>query len=422
MMNRKKIEHDSALAAAQRAKNAVRANLGVGAKMRQQALLYLSQQLSLGAQQERILAANQHDRDNAIHAGQNTAFLDRLTLNPHRLNALATAVAEIAKGPEVLGEIVSRWQRPDGLIIERQRVPLGVIAMIFEARPGVVVEAAALAIKSGNVMLLKGGALAANTNQVLAQIVNDSIEHFCPPDTIQLITNKSELADLLQYRDLIDVVIPRGGEALINFVYAHSKIPVIAHFRGLCHLYLHGDALFEQALAISLNAKVQRPGVCNAIETLIIHQDLVGDFLDQLLSALAQESVELRLDPMISELYPQYPTASPADWAQEYLDKILAVKVVRSLEEAIDHIAQYGSHHSEAICTQNPQVADIFVQEVDASCVLVNASTRFNDGGELGLGAELGISTSKLHAYGPMGAREMTTIRFVVRGNGHVRV
>lgn len=419
-----------ALEKAIKAKEASLAFSKSNSKDRNAALLEISN--TLLSSSDAILAANQLDVDNAKKSGLSDALIDRLRLNPDRIKSMAHAVEAIAKQEEVVGVITSEHQRSDGLIIKKQRVPLGVIGMIFESRPNVVVDCAALAIKSGNAILLKGGREAENSNKALADVVRHSIKKFIPENVVQLVESRSEIADLLTLKDYIDVMIPRGGDQLIQYVYDNAKMPVIAHFKGICHGYVHADADLAKAKAICLNAKAQRPGVCNAMETLLLHKDLPAHFVEDLFNDFLKEGVELRLDSSLinssiinSTIFKNHPaikSAQEEDWQTEYLDKVLSVKQVGHLSEAISHIQKYGTRHTEFICTKDPTAAQQFQQQIDASCVMVNASSRFNDGGELGLGAEIGISTTKIHAYGPMGAREMTIERFLVEGQGHIRV
>lgn len=366
----------------------------------------------------RILAENKKDLDQASQNKLSSALIDRLTLTEKSLKSLSDACIAIAQQPQVVGEIVEEYKRPNGLTIQKQRVPIGVIGMIFESRPNVVVDGAALAIKSGNAIILKGGKEASFSNAVLFLVTQEAIQGILPNDSVMLIQTRDEVNELLKLNEYIDLMVPRGGSDLIRFVREHATMPVVAHDKGLCHLYVHKDAVVD-AEKIILNAKVQRPGVCNALESLILHQDYSGNkkIIDSLLAA----GVEVRGDEKTRALNPQVKTATNVDYATEYLDKIISVSVVSSEDQAINHIKKYSSHHTEAILCENEKVIEKFLNSLDASCLVVNASTRFNDGGELGLGAELGISTSKLHAYGPMGAKEMTTTRFIVLGQGQIR-
>jgi len=391
----------------------------ISEEFREKALQRVSE--ALIQEKEKIIEENQKDIEKGKAEGLSEAFIDRLTLNESRVKSMAEAVLSIAKGPRVLGEIVSEFKRDDGLIIQKERIPIGVIAMIFESRPNVVIDCGALAFKSGNSIILKGGKEANYSNQILTNIFQEAIKDYVNPDVIQLLDSREDVQEILTLKESIDVVIPRGGEALIQYVYENSKIPVIAHFKGLCHIYVHEDADLEKAVDICMNAKTQRPGVCNAMETLLVHEKIADRFLPKLLTKLDSEDVEIRGCPKTKDLFSKALEATLGDYYTEHLDKILSVKVVPTHEKAISHIEEHGTHHTEAILAKNPRVIETFQKRVDASCIVVNASTRFNDGGELGLGAELGIATTKLHSYGPMGAREITTTRFIVKGEGHTR-
>lgn len=378
---------------------------------------------ALRARRDEVRKANQRDLAAAQEADLAPVLRDRLDLNEARFESMVQGVEAIANQPEVVGAIVHEHTRDDGLVIQKQRVPLGVIAMIFESRPNVVCDCAALAIKSGNAIVLKGGKEAAYSNAALAGIVQDAIAPCLPRAAVTLLDSKDRagVQELLQLQEQIDVVIPRGGEGLIRFVYEHATMPVIAHFRGLCHVFVDADCDPQQALKICVNAKAQRPGVCNAAETILVHRDLSTDWLPALAEALRDQGVEVRGCERTCAVVSDCRPATDADWDTEYLDAIVSLRVVDGLTEAIDHIARHGTFHTEVICTRNQEHAARFCQAVDASCVVVNASSRFNDGGQLGIGAELGISTTKFHAYGPMGAAEMTTTRYCVRGTGHIR-
>ena len=342
-----------------------------------------------------IAAANEVDLAAAREAGHPAAFLDRLRLDAQRIAAMAAALRDIAALPDPVGEVVESYTRPNGLRVERVRAPLGVVLMIYESRPNVTAEAAALCLRSGNAALLRGGSEALQTNAAIAACFPEDAVQLVPPD-------RALLDKLLQLDDRIDLCIPRGGPSLIKFIAERSRIPVIKHYQGVCHLYVAADADLDMAEKIIVNAKTQRPGVCNALECVLLDEAVAGEMLPRLKRAMPQ--VELN-----------------QEYGVEFLDLKLAVAVVRGLDEALAHIARYGSKHTEAIVARDQRLAEAFIAGVDASCVLWNASTRFNDGGELGLGAEIGISTSKLHAYGPMGLRELTCTRFVVRGDGQVR-
>jgi glutamate-5-semialdehyde dehydrogenase len=379
---------------------------------------------AIDAARSEILAANSRDLAAARDAGLAPAMLDRLRLDEARVAGLSRAVREIAAAPEVLGRVERTEVRPNGLEIQRVRIPLGVIAMIYEARPNVTTDAAALCLKAGNACILRGGREALESNRALLRAVAAGlVAGGLPAEAVQLVplTDREAIADLVKLDDLIDLCIPRGGEGLIRYVAEHARVPVIKHYKGVCHVYVHAAADLDQALRIVENAKVQRPGVCNALETLLIDREVAPAFVPRLVAALG-ERVELRGDDTVRALGgPAVRPATDDDWHAEYLDLILAVRVVDGLAAAIDHIERYGSSHTESILTRDPAAAERFLRDVDSSTVMVNASTRFADGGELGLGAEIGISTTRLHAYGPMGAEGLTTTKFVVRGTGQIR-
>ncbi len=368
-----------------------------------------------------ILRANERDVKLAKKKGLSRALIDRLTLNPARIENMAKSLREVASLPDPVGRIMKTTRRPNGLVIKKIRVPIGVIAMIYEARPNVTVEASGLALKSGSAIILKGGSEAQNSNLFITKILNET--KGLPERAIQLIrtTSRKAVKELLRLDDYIDLVIPRGGEGLIQMVRRESTIPVIAHAKGLCHTYVDGDADLNMAERVVYNAKVQRPGVCNALETLLVHRDVAKRFLLRMIKRLEGAGVEVRGCPKSRRIAPGINKAKEIDWQAEYLDLILSIKVVKGLTEALDHISRYGSHHSEAIITRNKRAAEKFLKEVDASAVFINASTRLNDGGEFGLGAEIGISTQKLHARGPMGLEELTTYKYLVYGKGQVR-
>ncbi|MBA2538310.1 MAG: glutamate-5-semialdehyde dehydrogenase [Deltaproteobacteria bacterium] len=367
-----------------------------------------------------ILAANANDV--AAASKLSAAMIDRLRLDDARIASLARAVREIAAAEELVGRIDRTETRPNGLIVERVRIPLGVIAMIYEARPNVTVDAAALCLKAGNACILRGGREALESNRaLLAAVQAGLVSAGLPREAVQLVpfVEREAIADLVALEDLIDLAIPRGGEGLIRYVAEHARVPVIKHYKGVCHIYVHSGDLHD-AVEIVRNAKVSRPGVCNALETLLVDSSIAGAFIPRLVAALPE--VELRGDDATRALGgPSVRAATEEDWFAEYLDLILAVRVVDGVEAAIRHIEHYGSSHTESILTTETLTAERFVREVDSSTVMVNASTRFADGGELGLGAEIGISTTRLHAYGPMGAEGLTTTKFVVRGNGQTR-
>ncbi len=369
-----------------------------------------------------ILEENEKDLRAAKKQNLSTALTDRLVLNEIRVNAIAQSVLEVAQQEEVLGKIIEEKIRDDGLKIQKELIPLGVVAMIFESRPNVVIDSASIAIKSGNAVILKGGKEAAHSNKVLTKLVQDSLkDNGLSEHCVEQIEARDEVSEVLKLNEYIDVVIPRGGERLIHYVYENATMPVIAHFKGLCHIYVHKDANLEQATEIILNAKTQRPGVCNALESLLLHKSLPEKFKKDIIKKLFEHNVELRVSEDLQTLNNATKLARAEDYATEYLDLILSIKTVLNEDEAIAHINTYGSHHTESILALDPDIIKKFQQAIDCSCLMVNASTRFNDGGELGLGAELGISTSKFHAYGPMGVKELTTARYLITGKGHIR-
>lgn len=376
------------------------------------------------AQSDYLVAENRKDLDTAKTAGISEAMLDRIALNGDRIRGMAKGIREVAALPDPVREIVKMWQRPNGLQVGRMRIPLGVIAIIYEARPNVTADAAALCLKSGNAVILRGGSEAHFSNQAIGQILRNACARTrVPPEAVQVVQTKDHalVQELLQLEDDIDLVIPRGGEELIRAVVAHSKVPVIKHYKGVCHVYVDADASLEMAERICMNAKVQRPSVCNAMETLLVHQAIAPTLLPSLIAKYQAAGVEIRGCEKTRDLVSGIKKATEADWTTEYLDLILSVRVVKDMDEAIDHIERYGSAHTETIVTTNYQRSRDFIDRVHSSAVMVNASTRFNDGGELGLGAEIGISTSKIHAFGPMGLEELTTTKFVVLGDGQIR-
>jgi len=371
-----------------------------------------------------IRQENEKDLALAKEQGLSSAMLDRLTLDAKTLQSMADALHEVAALPDPVGEVTGMWKRPNGLVVGRVRVPLGVIGFIYESRPNVTVDAASLCLKAGNAVILKGGSEAIQSNLILGQILREALEETgLPPAAIQVIptTERDATRILLQQEEEVDVIIPRGGEGLIRFVTDHSRIPVLRHYKGVCHVYVDEFADLAMAAEICFNAKVQRPGVCNAMETMLVHEKVADAFLPAVFKRFRDAGVEIRGCPRTLALMPEAKPAEPSDWPAEFLDLILAVKVVKGLDEALDHIEKYGSNHTEAIVTNHYDRAQRFLEEVNSSVVLVNASTRFNDGNQLGLGAEIGVNTSKLHAFGPMGLAELTTQKFIVYGNGQIR-
>jgi glutamate-5-semialdehyde dehydrogenase len=385
-------------------------------------LLLMADQLE--AQCDFLLEKNRKDLEFAKNAGVSSAVLDRIALNPARVTAMANGLRDVAALPDPVHEVVKMWRRPNGLQVGRMRIPLGVIGMIYEARPNVTADAAALCLKSGNAVILRGGSEAHHSNQAIGAVLRQACgKTRVPQDAVQVVQLKDHalVNELLQLEQYIDLIIPRGGEELIRAVAASSKIPVIKHYKGVCHVYVEADASMEMAERICFNAKVQRPSVCNAMETLLVHEAIAAKVLPPMIAKLQSAGVEIRGCSKTCALVPGAKPAKESDWSEEYLDLILAVRVVKNMDEAIEHIEKYGSEHTESIVTTNYQRAREFVDRVNSSAVMVNASTRFNDGGELGLGAEIGISTSKIHAFGPMGLEELTTTKFIVFGDGQVR-
>lgn len=407
---------------AKKSKQASKVLRGLKDDKRKELLLKLAD--NLDSRMNEVLDANKKDLAYAEEVNLNQALKDRLMLNNDRIKAMSDGVRSIANQDEVVGKLYQEFTNDEGLKIARQRVPLGVILMIFESRPNVVIDCAALSLKSSNAIILKGGKEAKFSNEILGTIIQDTLKGDLPVECVQVLASDSreEVDSLLSLDEYIDVVIPRGGERLIEHVYKNAKMPVIAHFKGLCHMYIDKDADLKKAVDLVINAKTQRTGVCNAIETLLVHKDVVAEFAPTLTKSLKDRDTELRADSeFIKASGQEMKTATEEDWATEYLENILSIRTVNSLEEAVSHIDQHGSFHTECIVTENETAKTTFLNQVDASCVAINASTRFNDGGQLGLGAELGISTTKFHAYGPMGAEQMTTSRYVIVGNGNVR-
>ena len=371
-----------------------------------------------------IQAENGKDLVQAEEKGLSTAMLDRLTVNDEIIASMVTGLNDVVGLNDPVGTMSPTWIRPNGLQVARMRIPLGVIGIIYESRPNVTVDAAGLCLKAGNAVILRGGSEAFHSNQALAKIIHRALENTELPQTsVQVVPvrEREAVLTLLQQEEFVDLIIPRGGEGLIRFVVQNSKIPVLKHYKGVCHVYVDDDADFEMAREICFNAKVQRPGVCNAMETLLVHQAAAEAFLPEMAKRFAAAGVEIRGCDTTCRILANAKKAVEWDWPAEYLDLILSIKVVEDMDEAIAHIAKYSSRHTEAIVTRNYDRAKRFVREADSSVVLVNASTRFNDGGQLGLGAEIGISTSKLHAFGPMGLEELTTTKFVVHGDGQIR-
>lgn len=371
-----------------------------------------------------LIDENRKDLEAGEKKGLSSAMLDRLMLDETRIKAMADGLREVANLPDPVGEVTRMWKRPNNLMVGKMRIPLGVIGIIYEARPNVTADAAALCLKAGNSVILRGGSEAIHSNLAIARILGREMERAgIPQAALSVIPfpEREGVLEMLKQEEFIDLIIPRGGESLIRFVVEHSKIPVIKHYKGVCHIFVDSSADFDMAERIVVNAKVQRPGVCNALETLLIHKDVAETFIPRIAQTLTDLKVELRGDDCVREFAPQATPATEEDWQAEYLELILAVRVVDGLDDAINHINAYGSLHTEAIVTGDYHNSQRFIREVNSSTVLVNASTRFADGNQLGLGAEIGISTTKLHSFGPMGLEDLTTTKFIVYGDGQIR-
>lgn len=414
---------DAMLDVAARAKRAARSLASASGRARRKAVEDVA--VLLEARKDAVTAANAKDVEAARAAGLDPAKLQRLTVTPKVLASMIQGCREVAALSDPVGEIESMWKRPNGMLVGRMRIPLGVVAMIYEARPNATVDAAVLCLMSGNACILRGGSEAFHSNAALCAIIQEALAGAgLPVDAVQVPETKDRQAvtELLKMNEYIDVVIPRGGESLIRAVAEQATMPVLKHFKGVCHIYVDRDADLDRAAEIVFNAKTQYPSACNALECLLVHQAVANELLPRVAGRLAPAGVRFKACPASLPLLG--PSAEPAaedDWGREYLDLVLAVRIVASMNEALEHIARFGSNHTEAILTNDHAKAMRFVREVDASLVLVNASTRFNDGNQLGLGAEIGISTSKLHAYGPMGLKELTSTKFVALGEGQVR-
>jgi glutamate-5-semialdehyde dehydrogenase len=407
---------------AQNARLAARNISRVTSAAKNNALLQMA--VELKSNRDFLLAENAKDISKAKQSGLSLALIDRLTLDKATIESMAQGLREVAHLPDPVGKVTSMWRRPNGLLVGRMRIPLGVIGIIYESRPNVTVDASALCLKSGNAVILRGGSEAINSNLAIASILQEVLrQNSLPENAIQVIplTDREAVSAMLQLDEYIDLIIPRGGEELIRAVVAQSKIPVIKHYKGVCHIFVDAQADKDMAVNICFNAKVQRPGVCNAMETLLVHKDIAREFLPQVAGKLQKAGVVFRGCARARSILKNIETATEDDWSAEYLDLILAVRVVDSIDEAIAHIEKYGSLHTESIITNDYNNSQRFLNEVNSSTVLVNASTRFSDGFELGLGAEIGISTTKLHAFGPMGLEELTTTKFIIYGNGQVR-
>jgi glutamate-5-semialdehyde dehydrogenase len=371
-----------------------------------------------------LVAENAKDLEAGRQKGLSGAMLDRLMLDEARIAGIAGALREVAALPDPVGEVTGMRKRPNELMVGKMRIPLGTIGIIYEARPNVTADAAALCLKAGNAVILRGGSEAINSNRAIAGILQGVMtEMGIPEAALSLIpfTEREGVLEMLKQEESIDLIIPRGGESLIRFVVENSRIPVIKHYKGVCHVFVDQSADFDKAEAIIVNAKTQRPGVCNALETLLIHEDVAAEFIPRIAATLSALKVELRGDEEFRKYCPSATAATEEDWGAEYLELILACRVVDDMDAAIAHINRYGSLHTESIITSDYSRAQRFIREVNSSCVMVNASTRFADGNQLGLGAEIGISTTKLHSFGPMGLEDLTTTKFIVYGDGQVR-
>lgn len=371
-----------------------------------------------------VKEANKKDLEAAKNKGLSKAMIDRLTVTDKVLETMSGGIKEVAGLSDPIGEISRMWKRPNGLMVGKMRIPLGVIGLIYEARPNVTADAAALCLKSGNAVILRGGSEAIHSNLAVAKVLQDACkEEGISEAAIQVVqtTDREAVLELLKLEEYIDLIIPRGGEGLIRFVVENSKIPVIKHYKGVCHIFVDEFADLKMAEDVCFNAKVQRPGVCNAMETLLVHKNIAGEFLPKMGKKFEEAKVEIRGCGETRKILPSAKPAAEEDWSAEYLDLILAVKIVNDMDEAMRHIAKYGSLHTESIITKDYDNSRRFLREVNSSTVIVNASTRFSDGFQLGLGAEIGISTTKIHAFGPMGLLELTTQKFIILGDGQIR-
>ena len=410
------------IAQARGAKRAAEILANLSTEMKDAALEAIATELENSM--EEILAENRKDLEAGEKAGLSKALLDRLLLNEARIRSMAEGLREIIKLKDPVGDVIEMWRRPNGLMVGKMRVPIGVIGIIYEARPNVTIDAAGLCLKAGNAVILRGGSEAINSNRILAWIAAEAIARVgLPAGCIQLVqtTDREAVSALLGLNEYLDLLIPRGGAGLIRRVINEARVPVIETGTGNCHIYVDEGADLQMALDIVFNAKTSRPGVCNAVETLLVHRDIAPDFLPEIYRLFKQNQVELRGCPATREIIPDINEAVESDWEEEYLDYILAVKVVDDFDEAVSHINTYGTKHSEAIITNDYSRSQRFLKEVDAAAVYVNASTRFTDGNQFGLGAEIGISTQKLHARGPMGLNELTTCKYIIYGQGQIR-
>jgi glutamate-5-semialdehyde dehydrogenase len=408
-----------------RAREAARALARSGTDQKNAALRAMADRLAAGG--DAILEANRADLDKAAADGIGGAMLERLTLNPKRIQAMAEGIRQVAALEDPVGKVIAEWTRPNGLRISKVRVPIGVIGIIYESRPNVTSDAAVLCTKTGNATILRGGSESIRSNLAIAEALQaGASEAGLPADSILLIprTDRDAVKYMAGMDKYVDLIVPRGGHALIETVVSHARMPVIKHYHGVCITYVDKDADLDMAVSVVVNAKTQRPGVCNALETLLVHRDVARAFFDKAAPLLAQKKVEVRGDESVRTALAQYPhlrSAAESDWTTEYLDYIMAAKVVDSAAEAVEHIERYGSHHSDCIVTKNEATAEDFLNAVDSATVYWNASTRFTDGAEFGFGAEIGISTDKLHARGPMALEELTTYKYLIRGTGQIK-
>ncbi|NLK96029.1 MAG: glutamate-5-semialdehyde dehydrogenase [Clostridiales bacterium] len=406
----------------QNAKKASYELMNLGSIEKNNALLKMADKLL--EKKDYILESNKKDLEVAISKGTSKAMLDRLSLDEKRLEGMAGGLRKVVSLPDPVGEVLSMWKRPNGIQIGKQRVPMGVIGIIYEARPNVTCDAVGLCLKSGNAVILRGGSEAINSNIAIVKVLREGIkEAGLPEDSVQLIENTSrEVAtEMMKLNEFIDVLIPRGGAGLIQSVVKNATVPVIETGVGNCHVYVDSEADFEMAKNIIINAKTSRPAVCNAEEKLLVNEKIADEFMPIIIKALKENGVEVRGDEKVRKISSQIKEASEEDWGKEYLDYIISIKIVSDIDEAINHINKYGTGHSEAIVTKSYENAQKFLQRIDAAAVYVNASTRFTDGEEFGFGAEIGISTQKLHARGPMGLNELTTTKYIIYGNGQIR-
>ncbi|TRO79350.1 glutamate-5-semialdehyde dehydrogenase [Trichloromonas acetexigens] len=407
---------------AREAKEAGRVMANLSSAVKNDLLVRMAAALEGGSEQ--LIAANEEDLAAARERDLAPAMIDRLVLDEERIKAMADGLREVAALPDPVGEITGMWRRPNGIQVGRMRIPLGVIGIVYESRPNVTADAAGLCLKSGNAVILRGGSESIHSNTAIGALLKEVLRKMrLPAAALQVVatTDRAAVLELLKLEEEIDLIIPRGGEGLIRFVSENSRIPVIKHYKGVCHAFVDASADFDMAEKICLNAKAQRPGVCNALETLLIHKDIAETFVPRIVAALRQAGVEVRGCEVTRAFAPDVTPAGESDWPAEYLDLILAVRVVDDLEEAAEHINRYGSLHTETIITRDYANAQRFIREINSSVVMVNASTRFSDGNQLGLGAEIGISTTKLHSFGPMGLEDLTTRKFIVLGDGQIR-